>query len=121
VAAVTATLNQIDADLRKGMVAQQYEIARGTRIPAPIETDAGRRWERVGEFATKAAVVLRPALELIGVLLLAFIGFEALYVNGSATFGANPVTDYLTAIIWGVSADVAARTLTSLGRVPARG
>jgi len=39
------------------------------------------------------------------------IGFEALYMNGSPTFGANPVTDYLTAIIWGLSADVAGRTL----------
>jgi hypothetical protein len=55
------------------------------------------------------------------VVLLAFVGFEAIYLNASAqTFGANPVTDYLSAIVWGLSAEVAARTLLSLGRVAPR-
>ena len=99
----------------------QREFARGARTIAHDDATSGRRWERISAFATKAAVVLHPSLELIGVLLLAFVGFEALYVNGSATFGANPVADYLTAIVWGLSADVAARTITSLGRTPVLG
>jgi hypothetical protein len=58
-------------------------------------------------------------IETAAIVILAFVGFEALYVNGSATFGANPVSDYLTAVIWGLSADVAGRTITSLGRAGA--
>ena len=119
-AGVTARLNQIDAELGQERPVQR-EFARGARTIAHDDATSGRRWERISAFATKAAVVLHPSLELIGVLLLAFVGFEALYVNGSATFGANPVADYLTAIVWGLSADVAARTITSLGRTPVLG
>ena len=78
-----------------------------------------------GLFASPRLVALlrygRRLLPALTVLLLAFVGFETLYVNGPTTFGAAALTDYLSAIVWGLSADVAARTLSALGRTaPAR-
>lgn len=65
------------------------------------------------------ASTLRWVLELAGVVLLAFVGYEVLYLSGSATFGAN-FSDYFGALVWGLGADVTARTITSLGRTPGR-
>ena len=57
--------------------------------------------------------------EWLGIKLLALVGYEVLYLNGSPTFGAN-FSDYFGVLVWGMGADVAARTITALGRVPAR-
>lgn len=82
---------------------------------------AGRRARQYSiAFGAWIARKLPPVLQFVAILLLAFVGFEAIYLNGSQTFGANPVTDYLSAVVWGLSADVAARTLLSLGRTAGR-
>lgn len=62
---------------------------------------------------------IQRTLEIGGIVLLTFVGYEVLYLSGSPTFGAS-FSDYLGAVIWGLGADVAGRTITSLGRVATR-
>jgi hypothetical protein len=83
-----------------------------TSLKEPKPPPAPTCWTLV-----QLAGALRWILELTGVVLLAFVGYEVLYLNGSATFGAN-FSDYFGALVWGLGADVTARTITSLGRTP---
>jgi hypothetical protein len=66
------------------------------------------------EFRAEASLFLaRPLLWaalLLGVLAL---GLKTLYVD-NPTFGANPFTDFLGLMFWGLSADIASRTLSNL-------
>ncbi len=58
--------------------------------------------------------VVRPLLS-IGLLVgLALIGLNELYIEKGTTLGAKPFSDYWGLILWGLSADVASRSLTSL-------
>ncbi|QBE66041.1 hypothetical protein [Pseudoduganella lutea] len=58
-------------------------------------------------------------LELAGVVVLCLVGYEILYLGGSPTFGAH-FSDYFGALVWGLGADVAARSLSALGRAVPR-
>jgi hypothetical protein len=58
--------------------------------------------------------VLQLFIKLALLLGLLAVGVETLYVNQGLTFGANPVSDYSTLVVWGLSADVASRSLTKL-------
>ena len=61
--------------------------------------------------------VLRRAL--MGVLLLvilALIGHQSLYITSGTTFGAGGAYDYVGLFLWGLSADIAQRTLQNLPR-----
>jgi hypothetical protein len=58
--------------------------------------------------------IARPLLFLILLVILVLIGLQTLYINAGATFGAGGVYDYLGLFIWGLSADVAQRTLQNL-------
>jgi hypothetical protein len=60
--------------------------------------------------------ILNRTLEMAGEVLLAFVGYELLYLNGPPTFGTS-IADYFGALVWGLSADVAARGIASLGRL----
>ncbi len=42
------------------------------------------------------------------------LGLQTLYVNSGATFGVGGLYDYLGLFLWGVTADVAQRTLLNL-------
>lgn len=55
--------------------------------------------------------VLQPLLFLILLAILALLGLKTLYVEGGGTFGSGGLYDYLGLFIWGLSADVAQRTL----------
>jgi hypothetical protein len=55
--------------------------------------------------------VVPPALKLALLILLILTGMQILYVDGSATFGAHRLADYLALLTWGLSADVASRSL----------
>jgi hypothetical protein len=58
--------------------------------------------------------VVRP-LFAIGLLVgLALMGLNELYIEKGDTLGAKPFTDYWGLILWGLSADVASRSLGSL-------
>jgi len=58
--------------------------------------------------------IVRPLLSLILLIGLAAIGIRSLYVENGTTFGARPFSDYLGLILWGISADVASRSLSNL-------
>ncbi len=58
--------------------------------------------------------VVRPLLSLILLVGLSAVGIGSLYVENGTTFGAKPFADYLGLILWGLSADVASRSLSSL-------
>ncbi len=58
--------------------------------------------------------VVRPLLALVLLGGLSAMGLGSLYVEKGATFGARPFSDYLGLILWGLSADVASRSLSNL-------
>ncbi|MFN8494696.1 MAG: hypothetical protein U0350_44250 [Caldilineaceae bacterium] len=53
----------------------------------------------------------RPVLSVLFLILLMLLGLQTLYVNTGATFGAGGLYDYLGLFFWGITADVAQRTL----------
>jgi hypothetical protein len=57
--------------------------------------------------------VVRPLLYVVLLGFLLWLGFDTLYYR-SATFGTNPFPDYVSLIFWGLSSDVAGRTLVDL-------
>ncbi len=57
---------------------------------------------------------VRPLLYIVFLLGLLAVGLQYLYIENGLTFGANPFVDYLSLILWGLSADVAGRNLSSL-------
>ena len=58
--------------------------------------------------------VVRPLLSLALLFGLSVVGIRALYVENGGTFGADPFSDYWGLVLWGLSADVASRSLSSL-------
>jgi hypothetical protein len=61
--------------------------------------------------------VARPLLFIVLLIILALLGLQTLYVNAGSTFGAQGVYDYLGLFLWGLSADIAQRTLGNLPTV----
>lgn len=58
--------------------------------------------------------LVRPLLSLTILVALSALGINSLYVENGKTFGASPFSNYLGLILWGLSADVASRSLSSL-------
>jgi hypothetical protein len=56
----------------------------------------------------------RPLLKVILLIMLIYIGLSTLYVDGSATFGVRPLVELFALFAWGLSADVASRSLANL-------
>ena len=63
----------------------------------------------------KSQIIVRFLLWIALIVLLVFVGMKTLYVEQGVTFGAGGFADYLSLIVWGLSADVAGRTLANLG------
>lgn len=59
-------------------------------------------------------VRLRLLLKVALLVGLVWVGIETFYVNQGLFFGANPLTDYLSLVLWGLSADVISRNLSEL-------
>jgi len=57
---------------------------------------------------------VRPLLYLVLLTSLTLAGLNTLYIEKGETFGARPMSDYLTLLLWGLSADVASRSLSGL-------
>ena len=57
---------------------------------------------------------VRPLLYFTLLAGLSMVGINTLYVEKGDTFGARPLSDYLGLLLWGLSADVASRSLSSL-------
>lgn len=56
----------------------------------------------------------RPLLKVVLLVLLVYVGLLTLYVDGSATFGSRRLVDLLALFTWGLSSDVASRTLANI-------
>ncbi len=125
VAAVEATIPPGVADGRRG-------LAQGS---APDGADAGDALLAIFSAPLRAADLgknrwprLRLAIFLIlsfvfGWVLLAGAGYNELYLQ-QATFGANPLGDYLGLFAWGFGAEASRDAITTLVRgwgLPARG
>src|SRR5215213_1526074 len=66
------------------------------------------------EFRTEATLFLaRPILWFALLIGLLALGLKTVYVD-NPVFGANPFTDFLGLMFWGLSSDVASRTLSGL-------
>ena len=67
------------------------------------------------EFRTEATYwFARPLFSLALLLGLSIVGIRTLYVEKGATFGADPFSDYWGLVLWGLSADIASRSLSNL-------
>jgi hypothetical protein len=134
---------EVDARLRKaqhdgtmGRAADIFENVLGSfraasarwfqaeSAPAPTQP-GGKRWGGLAKVmaALSGAEVagaelrfwfVRPLLFLILLVGLALLGLQTLYVNSGSTFGSAGLYDYLGLFLWGLSADVAQRTLQNL-------
>ncbi len=72
------------------------------------------------QFRAEATLFLaRPILWLALLLGLLALGLKTLYVD-NPIFGVNPFTDFLGLMFWGLSADIASRTLSGLQLPKAR-
>ncbi len=96
-----------------------------TEAAAPVRRPGGDRWGWLAQLmATLSGArlvsadvrywLIRPLLWLILLGMLVLLGMQTLYVNAGATFGAAGLYDYLGLFLWGLSADVAQRTLQNL-------
>lgn len=66
---------------------------------------------RTAKCTHQCVPVLVKVLTFIGLML---IGLKALYVDQGLALGANPFLDYLALVSWGLSSDIASRTLRTL-------
>jgi hypothetical protein len=57
---------------------------------------------------------VRPLLYTVLLAGLTIVGLNALYIEKGETFGARPLPDYFGLLLWGLSADVASRSLSGL-------
>ncbi|GAB1545421.1 hypothetical protein NUACC21_80970 [Scytonema sp. NUACC21] len=55
----------------------------------------------------------RPLFSLVLLVGLSVVGLRSLYVQKGTTFGADPFSDYFGLLVWGLSADVASRSLSN--------
>ena len=66
------------------------------------------------QFRNEATLfIVRPLLWIALLIGLLAMGMKILYVD-NPTFGANPFTDFLGLVFWGLSAETAGRTLSGL-------
>jgi hypothetical protein len=137
--AVAAAQTTLAAPMAKGGPEDtgplKFELTYAWMLPKkpaiPGEKKKAGWWEKLAAWLDHLSGLARPAqaeftlwvlvplfwLILLGGLVL--VGLEALYVNKGGTFGATPFQDYLGLVLWGLSSDVAGRTVLSLGG-PAR-
>jgi hypothetical protein len=67
------------------------------------------------KFRTQATYwFARPLFSLMLLVGLSVVGMRSLYMQKGSTFGADPFSDYLGLLVWGLSADVASRSLSNL-------
>ncbi len=57
--------------------------------------------------------IAQPLLPILLVIGLSAVGLNSLYID-KKTFGTQPFPDYLNLIVWGLSADLASKSLTDL-------
>jgi hypothetical protein len=53
-------------------------------------------------------------------LLMSLLGLQQLYISAGPTFGSTGLYDYLGLLVWGLSADIAQRSVQSVPGVSSR-
>ncbi|MCR4406211.1 MAG: hypothetical protein NUW24_04700 [Anaerolineae bacterium] len=116
-----------DADVARA--AERAEVAEGAADRAargPLVPAEPRWLERLKDWlvilsglsdqirAEATLWLVRPLLYMALMIGLLAVGISSLYVENGAAFGANPFADYLGLLLWGLSADVAGRSLANL-------
>lgn len=96
----------------------QPQIAADAAIVGAVAKPAAKmkRWARDNGLWLRELFVLsvvQKALFLLLVTLLGAAGLGTLYISNGAILGASPLSDYVTLFAWGLTADVASRTLAS--------
>ncbi|MBD2604796.1 hypothetical protein H6G81_09720 [Scytonema hofmannii FACHB-248] len=117
-------LSEVVINLRKAVAAVGNVVESGVKKPV----DKWVLWSQKvltfisgSEFRTQATYwFARPLFSLVLLIGLSGVGLRSLYIQKGATFGADPFSDYLGLLIWGLSADVASRSLSNLAETEAK-
>jgi hypothetical protein len=106
-----ATLDQIGTGLAVAAAAAAAVVGGG---PGPMSI--WRRAQLALETIRNKFVqyLARPLMTFILLIALTYVGLSALYIDGSATFGVRPLAELFALFAWGLSADVASRTLANI-------
>lgn len=96
----------------------QPQIAADAAIVGAVAKPAAKmkRWARDNSLWLRELLVLsvvQKVLFLLLVTLLGAAGLGTLYISNGAILGASPLSDYVTLFAWGLTADVASRTLAN--------
>ncbi|MEN6373489.1 MAG: hypothetical protein ABFD75_01745 [Smithella sp.] len=132
---VEARFQQARQDTTMGLASDLYDFftsfsstaeqwSKAEKAPAP-GLPGGKHWGWLAKMmATLSGIefmnaefrywFVSPLLFLILLVGLALLGLQTLYINAGSTFGAGGLYDYLGLFLWGLSADVAQRTLQTL-------
>jgi hypothetical protein len=98
-------LDQVEAALKEKNVAVPESGVPKTGVRGVLET------------ISPVEAGLGLGAHVLGVLVwigLLVVGFQTLYVNQGTSFGSNGIFDYVGLILWGLTADVASRSLGNL-------
>jgi hypothetical protein len=122
--AAAADLEELESALR-GASVNLTKSAR--RVVTEVETVTPLAWtDQLQQFLVSLAGLtdlvraettfwfVRPTLYLVLLTGLTLVGLNTLYIEKGETFGARPMADYLVLLFWGLSADVASRSLSTL-------
>jgi hypothetical protein len=111
-----AALQELRRRLQAAGVGQpQSEGAQGEPRQPPLPKPSRGQVVRAKASKLRALFITRwarPSLYSILLVILVLTGLETLYVP-APTLGAHPIADYLTLFAWGLTADVASRTLAN--------
>jgi hypothetical protein len=111
-----------DASDLADAVARVNAASAAASVLGAVHKTRGRRLKNLlvllsglsDEFRAEATLfIARPILWLALLIGLLALGLKTLYID-NPIFGANPFTDFLGLMFWGLSADVASRTLSGL-------
>lgn len=123
-AKVSAAVGQLGVGPASAKIAKAAADAataanRAVRASHPSRMRGARHWiAAVIGMALEARAetyrwIVRPLFYIFLLILLAYLGMQSLWVDNS-TFGAGLVGDYVAILIWGMSTEVASKTLSSL-------
>lgn len=117
-------LSEVVTNLRKAVVAVGNVVESGVKKPVDkwvLWLQKSLTFISGSEFRTQATYwFARPLFSLVLLIGLSIVGLRSLYIQKGTTFGADPFSDYLGLLVWGLSADVASRSLSNLAETEAK-
>jgi hypothetical protein len=102
------------AETARVVAARTAQSIPGSKPPPPYVQALSFLTGISGAFRAEVTLwTIRPIIYLLLIGALILLGLQQLYLK-NATFGSDPLSDYLGVLVWAMSSDVASRTLTSL-------